>query len=59
MQITYYLFTIDSEGEENVLDQIKDFAALVVVIEIDNMLLGFSDTNIDDLNLKYKDKTLP
>jgi len=56
--ITWYLFTIDKEGEENVLDQIKDFTALVIVVEIDNVLVGFSDIRIEELDLKYKERTL-
>ena len=56
--ITWYLFTIDAEGEETVLDQVKDFTALVIIVEIDNMLVGYSDIGLDDLGLEYKNKTL-
>jgi len=45
--ITLYLFTLDEDGEETELDQIKDFTALVIIVEIDNMLVGFSDITLD------------
>ena len=45
--ITWYLFTLDEDGEETELDQIKDFTALVIIVEIDNMLVGFSDITLE------------
>jgi len=56
--ITWYLFTSDAEGQETVLDQVKDFTALVIIVEIDNMLVGFSDICLDQLDIKYKERTL-
>ena len=49
--INFYIFTIDKEGQEEVLDQIKDFTAFFVIVEIDNFLVGYSDIKMDDLNL--------
>jgi len=34
--ITIFIWSIDKEGKENVLDQIKDFTALVIIIQIDD-----------------------
>ena len=56
--INFYIFTIDKEGKEKVLDQIKDFTAFFVIVEIDKFLVGYSDVTMDDLKLKYKNKTL-
>ena len=54
--LSYFIFTIDEDGEETVLDQVKDFTALVIIVEIDNMVVGYSDTKTDDLDLyKFKD----
>ena len=34
--ITIFIWSIDKDGYENVLDQIKDFTALVIIIQIDD-----------------------
>ena len=41
--VPWYIITIDSEGEEDALDLIKDFAALVIIVDIDNLLSGLFD----------------
>jgi len=33
--ITIFIITTDEGGEETVTDQIKDFTALVIIVEID------------------------
>ena len=54
--LSYFIFTIDIDGEETVLDQVKDFTALVIIVEIDNMIVGYSDIKTDELELdKFKD----
>jgi len=45
--VPWYIFTIDENGEESALDQVKDFTALVIIVDIDNLLSGLFD-------LKYK-----
>ena len=45
--ITWFILTIDPEGEENALDLVKDFTALAVIVEIDTMILGFTDIKYD------------
>ena len=46
--ITYYIFTTDAANEETPLDQVKDFTALIIIIDIDNILLNeFVDVQID------------
>jgi len=34
--ISWYILTIDDKGEETVLDNLKDFTALFLLIELDN-----------------------
>ena len=50
--VPLYIFTIDENGEESALDQVKDFTALVIIVDIDNLLSGLFD-------LKYKIKEAP
>ena len=50
--ITYYIFTTDAENEETPLDQVKDFTALIIIVDIDNILLNeFVDVQIDEIKL--------
>ena len=56
--ITVFVITTDAEGEETVTDQIKDFTALVIIVEIDNMLAVCSRYTYEDLGLKYREVTL-
>jgi len=52
IMITYYIFTTDAENEETPLDQVKDFTALIIIVDIDNILLNeFVDVQISDINL--------
>ena len=37
--IVYFIFTIDNDFEDEVMDLIKDFAALVILIDLDNTLI--------------------
>ena len=46
LALTIFIWTIDGEGSENVLDQIKDFTALVIIIQIDDQLSGILDQEI-------------
>jgi len=36
--IPLFLFTIDEGGEELALDQVKDFTALIIIVNLDNVL---------------------
>ena len=36
--IPFYIFTIDADGKEDVLVQVRDFTALVVLVDLDNIL---------------------
>jgi len=36
--VPYWLFTIDAEGEETAVDQVKDFTALMIIVDLDNIL---------------------
>ena len=36
--IPFFILTIDEEGEETGLDLVKDFTALMIMVEIDNMV---------------------
>ena len=52
IMITYYIFTTDAENEETPLDQVKDFTALIIIVDIDNILLNeFVDVQIGDIKL--------
>ena len=55
--IPIFVITIDAEGEESALDQVKDFTALIIICDIDNILLAASGINFDDLEIEY-DETL-
>lgn len=33
------------------LDQVKDFTSLVIIVEIDNILVGYTDVKMEDLEL--------
>ena len=58
--ITYYNFTIDEEGTETSLDLVQNFTSLIIIIEIDNLLLGYFHLQFEDLDLKQfiKDEEL-
>ena len=56
--ITYYLFTIDDDGNESILDQVTCFASLLIMVEIDSILVGFSDPKYRDLLVKYDHETI-
>ena len=56
--LSFYLFTTDVNNEEGILDQVKDFTALVIIVDIDNMLVGYTDTKKDELELKCFDMKL-
>jgi len=47
--IPYYLFTIDDDGEETRVDQVKDFTALIILIDLDNTLAPTAGVNFDKL----------
>ena len=51
--ITYYLFTIDEDGNESILDQVTCFASLLIMVEIDSILVGFTDPKYNDLLVTY------
>jgi len=41
--MSWFIFTIDIEGEEDAVDLVKDFTALAIIVDIDSMILGFTD----------------
>lgn len=47
--IPYFIFTIDKNGTETGFDLVKDFTALLILIEIDNMLLSSKLDSVEDL----------
>ena len=48
-----YIFTIDRHGEETALDLVKDFTALVLVINLDNFLRTSVDVEVQELTRVY------
>ena len=40
--IFYFIFTIDNDFEEKCLDLVKDFTALLILVDLDNMM-SFED----------------
>ena len=57
--MTYYNFTIDLEGSESSLDLVQNFTSLVIIIEIDNFLVGYLNLQFEDLELdKMKNEKL-
>lgn len=56
--ITIFVITTDEDGDETVTDQIKDFTALVIIVEIDNMLAVCSRYTYEQLQLQYSTCTL-
>ena len=58
--VPWYIMTIDREGEETALDLIKDFAALVIIVDIDNLLSGLFDLEhkLIEAPAVIKDKSL-
>ena len=36
--IMYFIFTIDNDFEEKCLDLVKDFTALLILVDLDNMM---------------------
>jgi len=47
--ISYFCFSIDKDGEETPLDLVKDFTALLIIIDVDNIILGFADIKPDHI----------
>ena len=41
--VSYFCFSIDDKAEEDKLDLVKDFTALLIIIDVDNIILGFAD----------------
>jgi len=37
---------------------VKDFTSLVIIVEIDNILVGYTDVDLDELHLDIFDKPL-
>ena len=44
-----FIFTTDDENSETVLDQVMNFTALLILLELDNMFSG--QLNIDEQNI--------
>lgn len=44
--IPFFILTIDEGGEETGLDLVKDFTALIIMVEIDNMVTSSSIENL-------------
>jgi len=49
--ITWYLMTTDEEGEESHMDLVMDFTALMIIIEIDNMVQPLKNIRFDELSV--------
>ena len=47
---TIYIFTVDANHEEHLVDCIKDFTCFVVLLELDNSLVP-SEFDEDDLEI--------
>ena len=60
MTILIVIFTAPREGEENVIDQTMNFTALVILLEIDNILGGLLQKKIElyDVSFAYDEKTI-
>ena len=57
--MTYYNFTIDLEGTETSLSFIQNFTSLVIIIEIDNILVGYLHQTFEQLELdKFMNENL-
>ena len=56
--ITWYLVTIEPNGSEDNLDLVKDFTALVIIVEIDNMITPENAVEFDDLQVHNEDETV-
>ena len=48
---TIFLFTTNSDNDEAVLDQVKDFTCLVIIVKIDNDLVGYLDVRKHELDI--------
>ena len=46
--IPFFILTIDEEGDETGLDLVKDFTALIIMIEIDNMVTSSTISTLVD-----------
>ena len=49
--IPYYIFTIDADENETRVDQVKDFTALIILIDLDNTLAPTAGVNFDKLGI--------
>jgi len=56
--ITIFVITTDEGGDETVTDQIKDFTALVIIVDIDNMLAGVSRYTYEQLEIQWNEVSL-
>jgi len=50
--ISWFIYTIDTGGEEDALDLVKDFTALAIIVEIDSMILGFTDIKYVEIDFE-------
>jgi len=49
--IPYYLFTVDADIEESRFDQVKDFTALMILVDLDNTLAATSGIKFEALHI--------
>ena len=49
--ISWYLISTEEDGEETHMDLVLDFTALIIIIEIDNMVHPIRNIKFDELNV--------
>ena len=58
--IPYYIFTIDYEATEDAVNQVKDFTALVILIDLDNTLAPTAGINFEKMEIfEHKSLSVP
>ena len=55
--ITWYLLTTEAGGDETNLDLVKDFTALVIIVEVDSIIKPLLSIDFDELDI-YRTETL-
>ena len=49
--LPYYIFTIDYEATEDAVTQVKDFTALIILIDLDNILAPTAGVDFEKLGI--------
>jgi len=55
--ITWYLLTTEPNGDEDNLSLVKDFTALIIIVEIDNMIQPEMSIEFDKLDVHIEEET--